>query len=1353
MSRIRVDQLVNQNSSGPTLAVEGLKIPSTKNLEVDGSIVLGGNTGLTGQVISRTTNGLQWASVPLTDNNTTYQVTARDGAVNAVTDKVIKLLANGGTDSEVALVAGTNVNLTRDGDRITINSSFTDTNTVTRVGANGANYTDGDVSIVGTGSAAVTQSGRTITINTTDTNTTYSGINGVTVDSQNRIQIGQPVGTGDPVQFAQITVTGNLVVQGTTTYNNVQTISSVDKFIKLNDVLLPTDSAATGGGVILRGDTDHSILWSNTFDRWDTTENFNLANTKEYQINGSSVLSQTTLGPNVVSSSLTSVGILSTGVWNAGTIGIAYGGTGQTTTNASFNALAPEQAANSGKYLTTDGNNTSWAAIPALYTGWTLTDGVSNSHISSASLVEFRGTGATTVLLDNTNKRITVDSTNTQYSYGVFNGSIPTENVIRLTDSANNLQDVTIAAGTGVTVTRTDNKLTLSVAQDLSSSASPTFAELTVTGTLNAGTYEGSAAGMSGLTGAASGTYGSSNLIPIITVDGTGRVTSISTSPNTGASAGTPAAGGSTYHVQYNSSGGLAGSSKFTFEPGAGNLELTGSFTATSVSSNVLLGADVVASNYLKLPNKTPSERDNLVVQNGTIVYNNSTKTVDMYRDGTWDIVGPATLGLNKIGELQDVSSAVPVTGQVLKWNGSAWSPASDLSGSGGGGISLSDLSVFTLNAGTSNLSYDNASGVFAYTPPDLSAYLTSYTETDPVFVASAAYSITSANITNWNAAYQWGDHSGQGYLTTLSSSSIADLLNVSNQAPSDGQVLKWSQAQGKWAPGTDNVGTSSSGIQLGDLSVSTGAASGGGSLTYDNTNGTFSFVPASVFSGSWNDLTDTPSLFDGNYNSLTNRPTLFSGSYNDLTDKPTIGATVSVSDSAPSTPSNGDLWFKSDEAKLKVRYEDGTSNQWVDALPSGISAATTDDLAEGSSNLYHTTNRARASISAGGDLAYNSSTGVMSVTLPTVFSGSYNDLSNKPTLFSGSYNDLTDKPTALSVTTGAANGPGALAYNQATGVLTYSPVDTSVIVSDINNFQNVTITNMADGELLTWDQASNKFVNQQPAFDGDYTNLTNKPTIPAAQVQSDWNASSGLGEILNKPTVPSNIGDLSNVSNATPNANEVLTWSGSQWAAAASGGSGSGLELVTSSVLSADVNKIRYDTNILQQDTIYRMIGVLEPSGNAYGGFDMNPSFYDTTNNVQYNDSYAGEQGWTSASYHDSICGPFPEMNPPGSYSYNQIPVVYYDEQGNNSWWLRTDAQNTIPVAGMYFVAEFSTCLGPWMHMTFGSMTNRYHTGTFTGSWSLNPMNTYINNMEYNFVQGGVNIKAGSKTWLYKYT
>ena len=46
------------------------------------------------------------------------------------------------------------------------------------------------------------------------------------------------------------------------------------------------------------------------------------------------------------------------------------------------------------------------------------------------------------------------------------------------------------------------------------------------------------------------------------------------------------------------------------------------------------------------------------------------------------------------------------------------------------------------------------------------------------------------------------------------------------------------------------------------------------------------------------------------------------------------------------------------------------------------------------------------------------------------------------------------------------------------------------------------------------------------------YDDLDNKPTIPAAQVNSDWNSTSGVSQILNKPT----LGDLaakSTISNA----------------------------------------------------------------------------------------------------------------------------------------------------------------------------------------------------------------------------
>ena len=53
-----------------------------------------------------------------------------------------------------------------------------------------------------------------------------------------------------------------------------------------------------------------------------------------------------------------------------------------------------------------------------------------------------------------------------------------------------------------------------------------------------------------------------------------------------------------------------------------------------------------------------------------------------------------------------------------------------------------------------------------------------------------------------------------------------------------------------------------------------------------------------------------------------------------EFTDAPTSGANVSMSLTAPTTPSAGDLWWKTDEGKLKINYNDGDSTQWVDASP-----------------------------------------------------------------------------------------------------------------------------------------------------------------------------------------------------------------------------------------------------------------------------------------------------------------------------------------------------------------------------------------------------------------------------------
>ena len=56
-----------------------------------------------------------------------------------------------------------------------------------------------------------------------------------------------------------------------------------------------------------------------------------------------------------------------------------------------------------------------------------------------------------------------------------------------------------------------------------------------------------------------------------------------------------------------------------------------------------------------------------------------------------------------------------------------------------------------------------------------------SYTETDPVFVASPAQGIASSDISNWDTAYGWGDHSSQGYLTSLGDAAGVTAAKITN--------------------------------------------------------------------------------------------------------------------------------------------------------------------------------------------------------------------------------------------------------------------------------------------------------------------------------------------------------------------------------------------------------------------------------------------------------------------------------------------------------------------------------------------------------------------------------------------
>lgn len=79
--------------------------------------------------------------------------------------------------------------------------------------------------------------------------------------------------------------------------------------------------------------------------------------------------------------------------------------------------------------------------------------------------------------------------------------------------------------------------------------------------------------------------------------------------------------------------------------------------------------------------------------------------------------------------DLADVSISEPITsGYVVKWDefaaggSGAWVVGPDNTGAGGSGIALTDLDAVTeVASGDGNLSYSNVTGVFTYTPPELS--------------------------------------------------------------------------------------------------------------------------------------------------------------------------------------------------------------------------------------------------------------------------------------------------------------------------------------------------------------------------------------------------------------------------------------------------------------------------------------------------------------------------------------------------------------------------------------------------------------------------------------------------------
>ena len=322
---------------------------------------------------------------------------------------------------------------------------------------------------------------------------------------------------------------------------------------------------------------------------------------------------------------------------------------------------------------------------------------------------------------------------------------------------------------------------------------------------------------------------------------------------------------------------------------------------------------------------------------------------------GGWQQLIDTTSSINELGDVDDSMS--PSDGYVLKWEASSstWKAQPDLVGSGGSGIVLGDLSVSTASAsGGGSLVYGNTTGVFTYTPPDLSGYLTS--ETDPVFSASPAAGILSSHISNWDTAYGWGNHASAGYLTAVSLS-LNGLTDVSyNQANlNTGDSIVWSGTQ--WTRTTQQFITSYTET---DPVFSAAAASSITATDIDNWNTAYNWgnyapngalnLSGSAASLKINNTAGTGyAMFD--YAAASNAsyqlPALPSTSGDVLSCTtggvmswvtPTGGgggANVTISDTIPAgTPTAGDLWWESDKGRLKVYYTDTNSSQWVDVNP-----------------------------------------------------------------------------------------------------------------------------------------------------------------------------------------------------------------------------------------------------------------------------------------------------------------------------------------------------------------------------------------------------------------------------------
>ena len=167
------------------------------------------------------------------------------------------------------------------------------------------------------------------------------------------------------------------------------------------------------------------------------------------------------------------------------------------------------------------------------------------------------------------------------------------------------------------------------------------------------------------------------------------------------------------------------------------------------------------------------------------------------------------------------LNTSTATSNQILSWTGSdyAWVADSDVSG-----IALTDLSVGADAAasGSGGIAYNNSNGVFTYTPPDLSSYIT--TEQNDLTLAVSWADVPDANITQSSVIqHQAALSITQSQITDLAHYTDASVdTHLNTGTASSGQILSWNGSDYAWV--ADQTGS-------GSITLNTAGDSGTGTV------------------------------------------------------------------------------------------------------------------------------------------------------------------------------------------------------------------------------------------------------------------------------------------------------------------------------------------------------------------------------------------------------------------------------------------------------------------------------------------------------------------------------------------